>query len=35
MEIRQYMYDLIKKVHTEHKSTRKVNNYYERYTNYN
>jgi len=35
LEIRQYMYDLISKVHADHKAGRKVNNYYERYTNYN
>jgi serine/threonine protein kinase len=33
--LRQEMYELINNIHSEYRLTRKVNTYYEKYTNYN
>ena len=35
LEIREHMYELIYKIHSEHRAKRNVNTYYEKYTNYN
>lgn len=34
-EIREFMYKLVDEIHSEYRDTRKINTYYEKYTNYN
>ena len=34
-ECREFMYSLIEEIHNNYRLTRKVNTYYEKYTNYN